>query len=373
MPFCRSALLFCFVTLAMFGCKDSNNQDPEPTPEPTPAPNNNPPRPNNGAGGTILSENTGSGTGAGNYRVQAIADGRDTFVGNQRFFETDLEVDVRDANGTPVSGADVRIETTLFGGVNLVEDITNNPGLYLGAMFGYDRSYILTIDGHLGNFEATAVGPAIHDIDVAAPVDISQDWVINWAPDSASFCEIDTRGQGIRFIDDLGTHTVPSDVPDYQLGEFGEERVRVLRWEILDLTGALPGSDFEVSIRVSENNVDTTDTRVGMLEGSAIDDMPGGLAAGSVYVVGWPDAFYFDGMIPWAWTQVANWPNNETYSLGPLEPGDWYFVAYFDEDLSDDGFPMPMGPTLDDPFDDWGSWVDPGQVINRDFWLNMRW
>ncbi|TNE89843.1 MAG: hypothetical protein EP330_10090 [Deltaproteobacteria bacterium] len=367
----RSLTTLSLLVLAV-GCKTSANiaEDTGVTTDTGVTSDTDVPGPENGAGDTVLPENTGSGVGS--YQVVARAEGTDTTVGNQRFFETDLRVDLFDDQGARISGAEVSMSTLAFGNVALIED-SQNPGRYEGAAFGYDRSYNLVIDGPDGRFEATAVGPGIHAINPGpVPVDAAEDWVIRWDPTGATFCEIDTRGMGNQMTDDDGEFTVPAGDIDQEVGEVGEERARITRWEELALTGALPGSTFRVSIEVTKNDIDTFDSRVGNLDGTVGHDGDLGNLAGTVYVLAWPADLDAQGP-PFFVATIGDYPTTTTFEINGLEPGDWFFRAYLDADASDAGLATPAGPTNGDPFDEWDVGVDPNQTVSHTFFFQDIW
>ena len=332
----------------------------------------------NGSTGTVVgTEDPGSGPGVGLWGVDAEASGvRVADGGGALHFETDIRVDLEDESGQPATGRALVIQTALLGDRDLVED-PGNPGRYEADMLGYARTFTLVVepDSPVERFETTAVGPGIHDLTIpGGPLDITEDHTITWAPSGASFARVDTRGGGNRDVDDTGAFTIEAISMDYELGCAGEERVEVRRWEILDVTNAVSGSSFEVSIEVRDDDVDTSDSRRSDLDGEVVLDNDFDGMTGDVYVMLLPSKLDPEDEPFWHWTKIedANFVDQGDYGFVDLAPGDWYGIAYLDADGSDANG-VPSGPTEDDPFDDRDLTIDPGVDSNRDFDLRDRW
>jgi hypothetical protein len=338
--------------------------------------------PGGGGGGTdgsvIGDEDPGSGPGAGLWFVDAEALGERVADGGGAFhFETELKVDVEDDQGQPATGLDLVIQTLLLGDHDLVED-PGNPGRYDTDMLGYARTYTLVIqpDSLVERFETTAVGPGAHQITLSGLVlDITEDQTVLWSPSGASHARIDYRGGGNQNIDDTGAYTIEAVSLDYGLGCIGEERIEVRRWDVLDVTNAVAGSTFEVSIKVRNDEVDTTDPRRSDLDGEVQLDRDFDGMTGDVFVLFWPEKLDPDEVPFWTWTQIddADFVDQGDYDMADLAPGDWFGLAYLDADGSDVGIGPPMGPTDDDPFDERTFTIDAGVDETRDFDLRDPW
>jgi hypothetical protein len=333
-----------------------------------------------GAGDHVGEDDPGSGDAVGLYRVVAEAMGNDVMVGTERMFETDFGVEVWDDGGQRIERATVTMETNEFGEVPLIEE---EPGRYRRAGFGYGRTFTLRIDGPDGVFEATAVGPGIHLLDLGTqPLDVSQAVTVTWDPSGATFAEIDSDGTGRMDIPDTGSYTFGVGELDTEQDEVGEEDIDLRRWEVLNLTNAAPDSTFTVSIETGERDVDTFDSTdgepgTGMVEGAVdIDgDLDWWTGSGTVYVLAWPDRDDPDTDAYSAWTTLEdmNVDSEADFTLGPLAEGDWFLRAYLDVDGSDDGASTPSGPTSGDFFEERDVTVQANQTVTRDLTLQEIW
>lgn len=338
-----------------------------------------------GGGGTggidtwVGNEDPGSGPGGALYRIEADVDAfrEDTDTGF--WYQTDMRVEIWDDQGQPLSGLDVHLDTLSAGDTVLVED-PGNAGRYEATVDVYARTYTLQIEpgDPTAFFEAQAVGPEPHTFvnwapepwDVAGP-DIS----VQWSPFGSDFCEIDTRGDGNQTIDDDGEYQLAAGNLDQEPGATDDERVRLLRRNDLDLTGALTGSWFRVGVEIEKDPVDTTDSRVGALQGQVDLDPAFAGETGTVYVLAWGDALDPPQDAYSLWTSIPDgmFDTVGDYLLSNLEPGDWYVLVYLDADGSDTGLPAPDGPTDGDPWDDGDVAIDPNNTSIRDFTLDRLW
>lgn len=331
----------------------------------------------NGAGDTTGGVDPGSGEAAGLYWVSAHAEGADEWVADQRFYATEFVVDLGDDAARPLSGATVTMHTRTFGDAALAED-PDRAGRYVGEMFGYDRTYSLIVEGPDGEFRATAVGPAIHAIELPEQVDAGAEVDVLWDPAGASRAVLETRDTE-QPIPDTGHHVLAADALDREDLADGDEYVRLWRSEALDLSGAVPSSEFEVSIRVEEPfpaQDGGADPAAGWLDGQVQLDQDFQALDGEAFVIGWPLATSSPADDPHeAWDRIASLDvdSDGDYRLGPLTPGDWYVIAYLDADRSDAANATPAGPTNGDPYQDRTVGVDPDLTTQRDFDLQDRW
>lgn len=325
----------------------------------------------------IGDENPGSGDGIDLYEVAVDVEAvRVEEDGGQYHYETSLEVWIWDAQGNPVSGLDVNLDTLTLGNTALPEH-QNDNGRYVADVFGYARTYTLNINptDPATAFTAEAIGPEAHTFSLPPqPWDVTEDITVSWNPFGAQFANLDTRGGGGQDVPDTGSAVIPGGTLDQEAGEVGEERVRLRRWDVLDLD-ALPTSSFTIAVEIEKDNLDTVDPRLGSVGGDV--ELAGDLTdrTGDVYVLAWPDALEPGNDPPYAWTRIADGDFTDfgSYLLDHLEPGDYYLLAYLDADGSDVGQPAPEGPTDGDPWDDADVQIDPNGTSFQDFFLEQTW
>ena len=216
----RISMLGCAVTaVAMMGCGNST--------------------------GPAVERNDG-GTGTATLQVNADIDATDVIGG----FTTDFSVMVRDGLGDPVSGATVTIQNATLGLVTLLENGLNS-GVYEATENTFpDGDFELTVERGTDNVRGVIVGgPGVHTI--TAPlandtISVDQPLTVSWeAPSVAKSAEVETRNFGPLVMPDSGVVMVPAA----DLTTRGNERVRVFRFNEVDIAGGLTGSLFRVEVR----------------------------------------------------------------------------------------------------------------------------
>ena len=191
-------------------------------------------------------ERNNPGTGSSTLLVTADVDASDVPGG----FVTDLDVSVRDALGNPVSGASVTIANGAFGVVTLLEtgvgtgdyDATRNsfPGgdFILNVVRGPDNVRDIVVGGPGVH---TITGPAIN-----ATVSNQQPLTVTWTvPSQAKSAEVETRDFGPWVMFDNGVFQIPVASNPAR----ADQRIRVFRFNELEIAGGLPGSRLRVEIR----------------------------------------------------------------------------------------------------------------------------
>ncbi len=186
------------------------------------------------------------GTGSSTLLVTADVDASDVPGG----FVTDLDVSVRDALGNPVSGVTVTIANAAFGVVTLLEtgvgtgdyDATRNsfPGgdFILNVVRGPDNVRDVVVGGPGVH---TITGPAIN-----ATVSTQQPLTVSWTvPSQAKSAEVETRDFGPVVMFDNGVFQIPVESNPAR----PDQRIRVFRFNELEIAGGLPGSRLRVEIR----------------------------------------------------------------------------------------------------------------------------
>jgi len=188
------------------------------------------------------------GTGSSTLLVTANVDASDGATG----FVTDFAVSVRDAAGNPVSGATVAISNSGFGAVSLVETVPNS-GDYSAtrpSFFAGDFT-LLVVQGQDEIRNVVLGGPGVHSITapiVNATVPGQQALTVTWnVPSQALSAEIETRDFGPTLIQDTGTFDIPAGSNLTR----SDQRIRLFRFNEVNLAGGLTGSRFRIKIRQS--------------------------------------------------------------------------------------------------------------------------
>ncbi len=288
---------------------------------------------------TPVQDGDNPGTGTGQFLVDARISADDDGL--------EVSVDLQDATGAPLQGATVTVA-----GETLTEQV---PGTYLGTASATLASYDLAVQHELGTFDAAIGGLDDPQLELGPqPVDVASPWTLTWTPAGASEVRIRTVDTD-ETVTDSGVYTIVEDL-QYELAIVDEEELSFERERTLALTGALPGSSFEVrqDIRLA---VDTTDSRRASILGETEVDF-----AGTLIILAVPNTLPASAD-PWYWwVESGNTGGGLTnWSIDDVEPGEWRIIAYLDQDGSDDGLPMPLGPDTGEPFDEADVTVDPGE------------
>jgi len=196
------------------------------------------------------------GTGSMTLDVQAYVDA-DNFNqngdNNPVNFQTHLWVRV-EKNGQPVSGATVKIATSL-GTFTLAEN-QGNPGDYDYTYAGYSMFHTLSAVKGADNVQgAQLVGPDIHKI--TAPlqngtIGLNQTFTTTWQRTSvAQDIEIRTRDcwswmNGMPVIADSGSYLLPGNLCFNQTRD--NQYVRIARSNAMNIGGGVAGSVFHASV-----------------------------------------------------------------------------------------------------------------------------
>lgn len=191
-------------------------------------------------------ERNDPGTGTQTMLVKADIEGEDAPGG----FVTDFEVQLRDAQDNPISGATVTIQNGALGTVNLLES-GQGTGDYVAVRNSFPSGdYRLDVVSGTDNVHGVVIGgmaahvitsPSANDTVLAnAPL------VINWTrPSQAAGADVETQDFQAEGIPDSGTYTVPATGNPAR----DDGRVRIARFNRVDIAGGLFGSELKLKIR----------------------------------------------------------------------------------------------------------------------------
>lgn len=190
------------------------------------------------------------GTGTSTMLVIADIDANDEPAG----FITDFDVTLRDALGAPISGATVTIRNGGLGTVTLEEQVAGT-GDYFAQRFGFaSGDYRLDVVSGSDNVQGVVVG-GIAGHAILAParndtIPAGDTLLVRWTvPSQAAGADVESRDYQIENLEDTGSHRIPGAFIQAR----PDERIRVWRFNRVDIAGGLTGSRLKLSVR---NSVD---------------------------------------------------------------------------------------------------------------------
>jgi hypothetical protein len=187
-----------------------------------------------------------AGIGTRTLKVTGEIEGQDVTGG----FVTQFVVSLRDAAGAPVSGATVIVRNAVLGTVNLLE-LTAASGDYEASINTFaSGDYRLDVTKGTDNVQGVVVGGmAAHRIIAPAAnatVTASQPLTVTWSrPAEALGANLETRDFVANGIPDVATYTVPGANNPAR----PDQRIRLWRFNQVDIAGGLAGSRLRLSIR----------------------------------------------------------------------------------------------------------------------------
>jgi len=204
-----------------------------------------------GSGTGPATSRNNSGTGSSTLQVVADIDANDdpTIVGG---FSTDYAVSLRTGAAAAVSGATVTISNPgLPGGKVTLPETAAGSGDYLitGNTFPSGDFQLDVVQGTNNVHGVVLGGPGVHNIlqpmknDTVAA---NQPLLVRWSvPSRAKSAELETK--------DLGTVSLP-DTGSYRIAGANnpprpDQRIRVFRFNEVDIAGGLIGSRLRVKVR----------------------------------------------------------------------------------------------------------------------------
>lgn len=187
------------------------------------------------------------GTGTSTLKVVADIEADDQPGGG---FSTTFEVQVEDVAGNKVSGAMVAISNSQLGDLVLAETSVGS-GTYrtTRATFPSGDFKLAVVRGQDNVKDVVVGGPAPHTITepkANATVAANQPLVVKWqVPSRARGAWVETKDFTSPVLPDTGAYAVPvaenTARPD--------QRIRVFRFNEVDMAGGLPGSRMKVEVR----------------------------------------------------------------------------------------------------------------------------
>lgn len=188
-----------------------------------------------------------TGTGSGTMLVIANVSANDIGGG---LFNTDFSVTLTDAGAAPVGGATVTVTNLVLGAVVLTET-GPGTGIYTAAASQFPGGdFQLDVVRGLDNVhDVVARGPGVHTISSPLANDtvtVGQDLPVTWTvPSQAKFAEIETRDFAqLQLLDD-GSFVIPGANNPAN----ANQRIRLFRFNEVDVAGGLAGSRLQIKIR----------------------------------------------------------------------------------------------------------------------------
>lgn len=192
-------------------------------------------------------ERNDPGSGTGTLDIRADVDAFDEAGG----FVTEFSVRVRDGLGDPVTGATVTITNTGFGEVTLLDP--QGSGDYEAVRNAFhDGDFTLSVVSGTDVVAGVVLGgPGMHTISeptVSSPVAAGQPLTVRWdVPSRARSAEVETKDYGPVLLPDTGAVIIPGASNPARV----DQRIRVFRFNEVDIAGGLFGSRMRVEVRQS--------------------------------------------------------------------------------------------------------------------------
>ena len=194
--------------------------------------------------GPVLERNDG-GTGTTTLRITADIDANEVAGG----MVTEFQVRVRDGLGDAVSGATVAIQNDDLGAVTLLE-IEAGSGMYVAEVNVFsNKDFELSVVKGEDRVEGVVAGsPGLHAIVTPVledTVTAGEALLVTWdIPSPARSAEVSTRDYDSGVLPDNGEFLIPTTENVARL----EQRVRVVRFNEVDIVGGLTGSRLRIAV-----------------------------------------------------------------------------------------------------------------------------
>ncbi len=197
------------------------------------------------ATGPAVSRNN-PGTGTGTLKVTADIDASSVPGG----MNTDFTVSLRDGLGNKVSGATVNVSNPSLGTVTLTESGASTGDYFNTRLSFPPGDFKLTVVRGTDNAQGVVLGgPDVHSM--IAPVAGSvatagQPMTVRWSvPSRAKSAILETRDFGPLALPDTGAYVIAGANNPAN----SSQRVRLSRYNEVDIAGGLPGSRLRVTIK----------------------------------------------------------------------------------------------------------------------------
>ena len=192
-------------------------------------------------------ERNDPGTGTGTLDIRADVDAFDEAGG----FITEFSVRVRDGIGDPIIGATVTITNDGFGEVMLLDPQSSGDYVAERPAF-HEGDFTLRVVRGTDVVEGVVLGgPGIHTITEPlkdSTVAADQDLTVRWdVPSQARSAEVETKDFGPVLLPDTGAVIIPGASNPAR----ADQRIRVFRFNEVDIAGGLFGSRMRVEVRQS--------------------------------------------------------------------------------------------------------------------------
>ncbi len=201
-----------------------------------------------GGTGPAVSRNN-PGTGTSTLKVTADIDANDdpTVIGG---FSTDYSVSVRDGLGNKVSGATVTISNPSLGTITLLETGTGSGDYALTGNTFPSGDFTLNVVKGTDNVQNVVLGgPGVHSITKPLANDTVpalQPLTVRWSvPSQAQSAEVETRDFGPIALPDTGAYVIAGGNNPANTSQ----RIRVFRFNEVNIAGGLSGSRLRVTVR----------------------------------------------------------------------------------------------------------------------------
>ncbi len=189
------------------------------------------------------------GTGTSTLKVTADIDANDdpTIIGG---FSTDYTVSVRDGLSNKVSGATVTITNPGLGTITLPETAPGSGDYSLTGSTFPSGDFELNVVKGTDNVKGVVLGgPGVHNITTPvanSTVTAGQPLTVRWSvPSQAKSAEVETKDFGPVTLLDTGAYVISGANNPAN----ASQRVRVFRFNEVDIAGGLPGSRLRVQVR----------------------------------------------------------------------------------------------------------------------------
>jgi hypothetical protein len=189
------------------------------------------------------------GTGTSTLKVTADIDANDdpAIIGG---FSTDYTVSVRDGIGNKVSGATVTIANPSLGTVTLPETAPGSGDYSLTGNTFPSGDFELNVVKGTDNVKGVVLGgPSVHNITTPvanSTVTAGQPLTVRWSvPSQAKSAEVETKDFGPVTLPDTGAYVISGTNNPAN----ASQRVRVFRFNEVDIAAGLPGSRLRVQVR----------------------------------------------------------------------------------------------------------------------------